>query len=559
MRAKLPILLFAAAVLVSSAAADADKLTVCTITVNSADEKESFRRHLPASEYRFVELVERGRPDWLASACRAGTKCDALIISGHYDGGTVFYSDRLDRDEFLPVAELERVSCSDSCPGLFSGLKEVYLFGCNTLNPVPRSSASAELVRTLVRQGQSRADADRLVRSLNEWHGQSSRDQIRLIFQDVPVIYGFASAAPLGPAAAERLDRYFEAQDHLEVGDGRVSLSLLAHFVPQSLTLAEGVTADEPLARMRKDVCRFVDDRPSDAQRLEFVHQVLRREPAQARVYLDRLQAYVATLDGPARQQPGVAAALEAIARDEPAKQRFLDFARHDDEPSARARMIDLARDLGWLSASQRRTELARMLSQVLAGDVVDADEVDLACTLNEQHELDGALDPIDAPARRDGDDVAHAAMRACLGSVAGRARALQALFGGSEADARIADAYLRHRPIDDPDELRRVATGIVGMGNPEAQALALETLGRQYLTDGDVLASLTRLYGRTRSWEVQAAIAGVLIRADDTWLAGADLERRLLEERLPSPSGANMIDALVHRLQSRRAAGGAR
>jgi hypothetical protein len=42
----------------------AEPQTVCTITVNSADEKESFRRHLPASKYRFVELVERGRADW---------------------------------------------------------------------------------------------------------------------------------------------------------------------------------------------------------------------------------------------------------------------------------------------------------------------------------------------------------------------------------------------------------------------------------------------------------------------------------------------------------------
>ena len=36
------------------------------------------RRSLPPDEYRFVELVERGRPDWLASACRAGVRCDVL-------------------------------------------------------------------------------------------------------------------------------------------------------------------------------------------------------------------------------------------------------------------------------------------------------------------------------------------------------------------------------------------------------------------------------------------------------------------------------------------------
>src|SRR5436309_1194667 len=82
----------------------------------------------------FVELVERGRPDWLASACQQRVRCDVLIISGHFNGRTDFFSDRPDKREYLPVDEMERVSCSDSCSGLFAQVKEVYLFGCNTLN-----------------------------------------------------------------------------------------------------------------------------------------------------------------------------------------------------------------------------------------------------------------------------------------------------------------------------------------------------------------------------------------------------------------------------------------
>ncbi|MBT9528231.1 MAG: hypothetical protein IV105_23485, partial [Rhizobacter sp.] len=100
------------------AAAPAAKQTVCTITVNSPDEKETFRRYLPESKYRFVELVEPGRPDWLASSCRAEVACDVLIISGHYDGGNQFFSDQLAVREYLPVSEMERVSCSGSCPSL---------------------------------------------------------------------------------------------------------------------------------------------------------------------------------------------------------------------------------------------------------------------------------------------------------------------------------------------------------------------------------------------------------------------------------------------------------
>ena len=48
--------------------------TVCTVTVNSADEKESFERALPAARFRFVELVQPGRSDWLQAACRAAVR-----------------------------------------------------------------------------------------------------------------------------------------------------------------------------------------------------------------------------------------------------------------------------------------------------------------------------------------------------------------------------------------------------------------------------------------------------------------------------------------------------
>src|SRR6266566_151736 len=173
--------------------ANADKKTVCSITVNSPDEKEAFRRNLPPNKYKFVELVEHGRSDWLESACRQGIRCDVLVISGHYDGGNEFFSDQLDAREFLPVAEMERISCSDSCPGLFSQLKEVYLFGCNTLNAEAMRSASGEIARSLVRSGRSQVDADRLSRALGERHGESNRDRMRHIFKDVPLIYGFSS------------------------------------------------------------------------------------------------------------------------------------------------------------------------------------------------------------------------------------------------------------------------------------------------------------------------------------------------------------------------------
>jgi hypothetical protein len=156
------------------------RATVCTITVNSADEKDAFRRYLPKDKFEFVELVEPGNRDWLASVCQRNVQCDVLIISGHFGGAQVgateFYSSEVGGAEFLPVQEMERASCSDSCPGLFSHLKEVYLFGCETLSPVASQATSDEIARTLVQAGRTPQDAGRIASALNARHGETNRD-----------------------------------------------------------------------------------------------------------------------------------------------------------------------------------------------------------------------------------------------------------------------------------------------------------------------------------------------------------------------------------------------
>jgi len=215
---------------VARAADGAGTKTVCTITVNSPDERDAFRRYLPADRFSFVELVERGRPDWLESARRAGIRCDVLVVSGHYDGGKVFFSDQVDVREHLPVAEMERVSCSDPRTGLFSQLEEVYLFGCNTLNAEATKRPSCEVERSLVRAGHSPEEAARIARVLAVRHGESSRDRMRLVFAGVPVIYGFAATAPVGPVAASILEGYLTTARVVRERSGRASDALLRRF-----------------------------------------------------------------------------------------------------------------------------------------------------------------------------------------------------------------------------------------------------------------------------------------------------------------------------------------
>ena len=529
--------------------AAADKATVCTITVNSPDEKEAFRRYLPADKYQFVELVERGRTDWLDSACRTGVRCDVLVVSGHYDGGNEFFSDQIEAREFLPVDEMERASCGGSCSGLFSQLKEVYLFGCNTLNAGANKNASAEIARSLVRSGHSRGDAERLARDVGARHGESSRDRMRQVFKDVPVIYGFSSVAPLGPTAASLLQRHFQTAGYADVGNGRTNGRLLSGFAGHSMVAVTGLTRADPMAAHRQDVCQFSNDRLGTAQKVDFMHQLFNREMAEVRMFLDRIERYSATLPDSTQRDPAVAKALERIASDGPARNRFLDFARDADQIAVRARMLDLARDLGWLTTDERADESVRMISDVLARDSISAADVDQVCALNVDHELDDALFQLPPQGAR-GERVPQAAILACLGNVQSHARVLQALTSARDEDTEIAQVYLRHRPIGDARELRAVTTSVAHMNDVDAKVRALQSLARLSLSDPATLDVLARLYPVAESLRVQTAIAAVLIRADYDAIDRPGMVHTLRTHRLKGGDGKGTIDALIRRLE---------
>ena len=528
--------------------AGADRKTVCTITVNSADEKEAFRRNLPPDKYQFVELVERGRPDWLESACRQNVRCDILVISGHYDGGKEFFSDKIGAREFLPVDEMERASCSDSCGGLFSQLKEVYLFGCNTLNPEAVHSTSAEIERSLVHSGHSLADARRLSRELGALHGESSKGRMQLIFRDVPEIYGFSSVAPLGPVAASLLNRYFQSAGVSEIGGGRANTRLVSQFAGHSMALSSGMTDKDPRIGYRNDVCQFADDRLSPAQKARFVHALLNRDMTEVRMFLDRIEKYVASLSDADRQTPSVAQAFDEIARDSAARERYLAFASQTDEPSTRARMIDLAAGLPWLSPEQKRAEIMRLIGDELAKDTVTSADVDLVCSLNAKGQLDDGLPQLERASEQN-IQVGHAAILACMGSPDARAQMFLALVSPGDREVELAQVYFRYRPIADVNELRVLTADITRMNASPAQVRALDTLASQHLSDPDSLDELARLFPVAQSAGVQMAIAGILVRSDYPATATPELAQSLRQSRIKGSAGPDMIDVLLRRL----------
>jgi hypothetical protein len=200
---------------------------------------------------------------------------------------------------------------------------------------------------------------------------------------------------------------------------------------------------------------------------------------------------------------------------------------RDADEQSVQARMIALAEHLGWLTPAEKHAELVGMLESRLAHGGAGSADVELVCTLNSAHALDGVLASMTVQSSWLA-DAGRAGVLACLGSAAARERVLQAITSPSDADVEIAQVYLRHRPLADVDELRRVA-------KRHARACAHRSAGAR--ARHARLAQARRsakprgtdaIVPVTKSLDVQRAIAGILIRADYHAFAKPELVRTL-------------------------------
>jgi hypothetical protein len=541
------LLLLALFALAGTNGASAEKKTVCTVTVNSADEKEAFRKVLGPGQYDFVELVEHGRSDWLESACRTGVRCDVLVISGHYDGGNEFFSDRTEAREYLPVDELERVSCNGSCPGLFSQLKEVYLFGCNSLNSEPNASVAGEVGRSLQRAGLSRAEAERTARSLAARHAESAKDRMRLIFKDVPAIYGFSAVAPLGPTAASILRRHFQAGGAGDVGTGRTSGRLLSQFSAHAMTVTSGLSPNDPLQAHRRDVCQFANDSVPPEQRANFVHKLFEREIAEARMFLGRLEKFADALPPPAQRPAALAASMDGIARDGAVRQRYLELARDADAAPTRARHDRVGRE-AWMARRQPGTE-------EIFRDVRGAPRAQRrdACRSRSRLQPQSRWRPSTAsisPAetrtvcRTPPCSRASATRRRAIASVRARPAAAKTTYGSRKSCSRIVLST-------SAGSCRSVMNEIAGMTSREAQMRALHALASQrpHRSCNDVRARAP-VSRAVDSAGVQTAIATVLLRSDFRSIASADVVQTLRTGRMRGNGAEDAIDVLIRRMQ---------
>jgi len=188
------------------------KYQVCSITINSSDEIEMFRKHLGSKDFNFIELVplsEKSRPNnvhWFKEACQKAYRCDILVVSGHFGG--LFFGEN--NNYILPVDIMENQSCSNSCAGLLSDVKEVFLFGCNTLAGKGRDHRTPEqYLQVLLDHHMARDMAETVVAARYLPFGLSFEEQMQFIFPSTTTIYGFTSLSPLGRQIRQPLSNYF--------------------------------------------------------------------------------------------------------------------------------------------------------------------------------------------------------------------------------------------------------------------------------------------------------------------------------------------------------------
>ena len=190
------------------------KYQVCSITINSSDEIEAFKEFLPAQDFDFVELLPQALNEkqdhsshWFDMACEQDYHCDILVISGHF-GGTFFGKSGYS----LPTELMEEKSCQNKCQGILSGVKEIFLFGCNTLADKTKDNRTySDYLQVLLEDGMARETAERVVAARYSPLETPFYKRMNFIFSGSRVIYGFDQLSPLGKDIRRPLRAYFHS------------------------------------------------------------------------------------------------------------------------------------------------------------------------------------------------------------------------------------------------------------------------------------------------------------------------------------------------------------
>ncbi|MBS1962933.1 MAG: hypothetical protein JST04_12010 [Bdellovibrionales bacterium] len=363
-------------VALQSALLDHAKKTVCTITINSDNERRLFEKYLDPKDFQFIELTPEknaskaeddsddkfGDDAWFDQACKSDVKCDVLVISGHFGGKFVG-----DKGFSLDLGTIESHACARDCAGITSNPTEAFLFGCNTLAGKKKDSRTVEeYFQVLVKDGWNPTDAQAVAEARYGALAQDNRERMRMAFRGVKNIYGFDSIAPSGKTVDPLLESYLRS-----VGDYREHLERMAKIEVTSEDQILNPLLERALKPTALSQCTSSKDSPTNCglfdpsytrlQQTEFAEGLLRKS--------DRLKYVSAIVEffetkyvyyeaKPSAEEQAVIDRMKAnvTAKNEIARTRSLLQA-----PSAIVTLLRLQTRMEWLTEAEIESAHAKI------------------------------------------------------------------------------------------------------------------------------------------------------------------------------------------------------
>ena len=319
------------------------KYQVCSITINSSSEIETFKEFLSPTDFDFIELLpstinekQDHSSHWFNTACKKDYRCDILVISGHF-GGTFFG----ESGYALPTELLEEKSCQNNCKGILSNVKEIFLFGCNTLADKTKDTRTyTEYLKILLDDGMARETAERVVAARYSPLETPFYDRMNFIFSGSNTIYGFDQLSPLGKHIRQPLKKYFQSINQ-QFGSYANYLRAEKHKRPRNTELFQhlpnpiftlnqahiSLSNENPKRKQFfNDKCLLYDDTKDFHQRIQALQNVFKsRQSGSAFFAIDHFLNYnkEEVMEGKGRQ------IFRSIRTNESLAKEFLSYYKH--------------------------------------------------------------------------------------------------------------------------------------------------------------------------------------------------------------------------------------
>jgi hypothetical protein len=353
------MLLFVATGLISFSAG---ATTVCSMTLNSPDELNVIKKNLGTAGYDYVELG--ATPD---AFCGRNVQCDIFVVSAHFGGN--FFGIQDGKQLEISLEKVEEFSCSAKCGNLFAHAKQVYLFGCNTLNGKVRDQRTPEeYVNVLRRDRYGLNQAQHLAANIYSPLGGTYHQRMQQVFPNASQIFGFYSLAPVGPNIRKDLDVAF-SKFHSTPPE-RWAESITADLKRYSFTSTVGKSQADSLA------CKILSKR-YETEKLRVIREAFDR--GEGLKIVSMLVSFFRVLSVE-HLDSGSEGELAKIRANKAAREELLSFIMTSSEAFAAVRLelLDMMQKIGWMSKPQAVSIATEISLRLLPKAFIDPGYVSL-------------------------------------------------------------------------------------------------------------------------------------------------------------------------------------